>query len=80
MNRSLGNDDCAVAHESHYSEGISTGFPETREDSGEAERSFRKESERHSGMNPEHHRSVATLAHSIMQNVFGFVKENLSGA
>jgi len=24
---------------------------------------------------PEHHRSVATLAHSIVQEVFGFVKK-----
>ena len=33
MDVSLGNDDRAVAHESHYSEGISTGFPETRTES-----------------------------------------------
>jgi hypothetical protein len=31
-------------------------------DSGEAERSFRREADRHSEDDPEHHRSVATLA------------------
>ena len=29
---------------------------------------------------PEHHRSVATLASRLCGKVFGFVKENLSGA
>ncbi len=34
-------------------------------DSGETERSVRREAERHSGMSPEHHLSVATLAESV---------------
>src|SRR5438552_654627 len=52
----------------------------TAGDSGEAERLFRMDAERHSGINPEHHRSVATLAPRLCGKVFGFVKENLSGA
>jgi hypothetical protein len=50
-----------------------------QEDSGEAERGFREEAERHVGMNPN------TLGASRrwlldLREVFGFVKENLAGA
>jgi hypothetical protein len=36
------------------------------------------ESERHSEMIPEHHRSVSDAGSSIVQEVFGFIKRNLS--
>ena len=42
---------------------------------GEAERQFQRETERHSGIKPEHFRSVAMLASRFVQEVFGFVKE-----
>jgi hypothetical protein len=48
-------------------------------DSGEAERIFRKESERHSGMNP-NIIEPSDAGISIVQGMFGFVKRNLSGA
>jgi hypothetical protein len=48
-------------------------------DSGEAERLFRREAERHSVMNP-NTIGASDAGISIVQEVFGFVKRNLSGA
>ena len=49
-------------------------------DSGEAERWFRQEAERHSGMIPNTIGERSDAGNSILQEVFGFVKRNMSGA
>ncbi len=49
-------------------------------DSGEAERSFRREAERHSGIIPNAIGERSDAGFLIVREVFGFVKENLSRA
>jgi hypothetical protein len=49
-------------------------------DSGEAERSFRRENERHSSMIPNTIGAQRRWLFECARKVFGFVKKNFSGA